>query len=298
MRARVLLALGVAGFAAFAALGVACLADLPDPTSPATEAGADTGGEVDAGVCPPPAQIAAASSCASALARDRGATCPDDASVASVMGCFAGDRSCLLSVNGECPVVDGGCFATGCPPVVSATYPSAACSPLLGNDVFYETEIDPAYTPCYCTSEQCAVQCDGIGSIIASGSLNGDAGPYVPISFDLRDHLPQGGGRLGFYARLRVDSATAGGGFFATFGTIPNAIRVEYPIVFAGEGIPLDGQFHELVFTQGYPGDGGAAGAVDSWSSPDNGPQTLVLTTANYQTIIEVDCVVPFFLPQ
>jgi hypothetical protein len=296
VRARVVLALGVAGFSAFAALGVACLSDLPDPTSPTSEGGIDTGGAGDAGVCPPTAQEPA-NDCAGALAQDRGFICPGDASVSAVMGCFAGNRSCTC-VNGECALDASSCFASSCPPAVSSAFDaSVTCLPLISEqDVLYETLYDPAYAPCYCTCGRCSMRCDGVGSILASGSTFPDSGPYVPISFVITDLVPSSGS-LGFYARVRAYSAGSGGLISATFGkTINTPPRYTYVTVL-GQDLRVDGNFHDLVFYVGDPSDGGVAGP-DSWSTPETAPQTILLTTASADTIVEVDCVIPFFLPE
>jgi hypothetical protein len=288
MRAWPLLAfVAMTGAAAFALWSAGCLGDLPAAT--AADAGDAAFDGLDAGdtsspICPPPPQNEAGD-CVRALATEEGGACPNSASMLPVMQCLAGPRTNCACGSGECTGGAPVCFQGTCPPAVLQMQPNATC--LTPSQFIYPSSGVPEEMNCYCSCPTCALACDGIGAIVATGTTTGsNDASFAGVEFVLIDAGLPYAGKLGFYIRLRGKADTV---YFATFDS---RTRVFYPVV-AGD-IPSDGQFHEFVKFIGYVTDGGPG--PDSWGDPSHAPLAIVVAPQQGE-ILEVDCLIPFTLP-
>jgi hypothetical protein len=203
--------------------------------------------------------------------------CGAQVSALSAPGCAPSVLSCMRSTcecqANECPPDRAACFPSGdCPPAVTTSAgKSATC-----------TRIDPTRgglaAGCSCGCTECLAVCDGKGPAFA-GLLPPSSDAPALLHVDLPGRLPAKG-RLGIYVRVRGDTAAP----------IPIVVlRGAAPVALFPLSIGSTASFIELVV-------GGASGP--EWSSADAAPTSLELKPFGNKFGIEIDCIVPFVLPE
>jgi hypothetical protein len=268
--ARALAVIVASACAGAGALGLgACIDDLPDALS-----------------CPPSAQRVG-TDCLPTLEhlKNAGRCLADDE-----MSCLSGARpSCACQgVNRECPTPEPTCFPDGdCPQLVHS----------LAGDGVHCLRIDAdkigaglsSAEQCLCGCAGCVSVCDGRGPIY--GILNdGTFQDFMtPLALDIADRMPSSG-LLGVYVRVR--------GFAnAIVGVaVKNEVRHLYYLT-----LPVAPDFVEQAFTKNpfFDPDG------YSWTREEDKPTALVvvplpLDPSQFEvsvSLFELDCIVPFVLP-
>lgn len=180
----------------------------------------------------------------------------------------------LLDCDSSCPAPAAGCRET-CPPLVSARHASADCGQahddLLGNA--------PTIAQCYafvCARARCLDACDGRGAVVA-GSQYSNFTDDVLLRSLLRERPTAG--RFGVFVRLRGHvegkvSVKANGAVVRTF-ELPGATAPD---------------FVDLLFFDETSG-------AYSWSAAADAPTEIVLQRGASYSVLEIDCITPFYLP-
>jgi hypothetical protein len=213
--------------------------------------------------------------------------------------CYRGSAGCSCNA-GECLEADdsNACFPRDdCPPRIRELYPEAECKQLSADDIGPQlTEADQ----CLCGCESCIQVCDGRGPVWTQvetiDAMNMSTDPGGLLLFDVRRHMPSRG-KLGLYVRARgfafdlrnseqkaanapvsppfVSIAPAEGGGTEIWETLPQE---------------LDDRFEEVVLPRNVE--------PYSWDNDDERPGLLVLSAGwNTATMMEIDCIVPFVIP-
>lgn len=260
MRGAATRALGVASIVGVLA-AAACLEDLPAATE-----------------CPPDAQRGVGD-CIATFEEVTAAGClgPVQAS------CLLGETSSCACGADSCPEVEGACWPEGdCPPdVTRVAGDDARCVLLAGSDIGQGFPLDQ----CLCGCPSCATVCDGKGIVL---------GQYAPteeeLGFPLTIKLPTGlpaKGRLGVQVRARGYAYAV----VAVLGAVEGTPISIWPL----DEQLLSDRFETQVFWEStdYPD------TPYRWSKPEDAPTAIVIAhqpSLDRPTLLEIDCVVPFYL--
>jgi hypothetical protein len=207
--------------------------------------------------CPSPAKNPSIA-CEAQLAQSQAGGCvpQNDPSVGPCCACSAD----------ACPASASACFPDGdCPHAVTdRTHVASTCLRLAPE----------GFSGCACGCPRCMSICDGAGPTIATRVPNGSSLPVVPVQ------LPQpmaSSGRLGVYVRVRGHGGLVldvAGGVFGGKGDF-----------MGGVASTSDTEFNDaVVWEPTWP----------AWRSAAEAPTALVFGAAPGETILEIDCVVPF----
>lgn len=290
------------------ALGGGCLAPLPEPTS------CDAPARIQDGVCVPcdpplrwvgdeciacpPAPAIEYSRCIPNAITDFGGGVPN--------GCLASDLnfdrfSCVRRAGDDCscaaPSDDAPptCFSDSvCPDKVTAIPDvTAQCLPLSPSNVRWEGGV-PAQDGCACGCIGDIARCDGKGIVL--GNFLDDTSPVpfkqVQLEIDLEEALGGKQGRLGLYIRARGFAIP----LVASFSPISESFKWTFYITgdYAeqiGYGPDQDGIDQTLMFQGPYHFD------------KTNAPTQLLIglpevpAGVGAANAIEIDCVIPFVVP-
>jgi hypothetical protein len=208
-------------------------------------------------------------------------------------GCACAADECLDADDSDA------CFPDDdCPPQVTELYPNATCKQLSADDIGPQlTETDQ----CLCGCERCMQVCDGRGPVWNQlefiGPMGNPTDPKGVLLFDVRRHMPAKG-TLGLYIRAR--------GLASDVRTPEqkgaNApLSPPYVAIVAAEGgdavgwdtLPaeIDERFEELVLPR-------SVAEPYTWDSDDQRPGLLYFIPGmNTATTIEIDCIIPFIIP-
>ena len=237
----------------------ACISDLPAPIT-----------------CPPKEQRAATDCSAIGVASFVG--CPDQPPFAQPYAqCLTGPRQSCACTGNECPADRSACYpASDCPAaVVAIAGKEARCIRLAPEDLAL------GGPNCVCGCASCASVCDGVGPVIVARVPQnaGEQAVGVLLVQTLSHYLPDQG-RLGVYIRARGITSQAvevGGGKIA----MPFA----RPLQMASANAGTFGE--QVLFEKGWP----------DWTTRAEAPTTLAIVTQPGPTLTEIDCVIPFFVP-
>ncbi|MEZ4439218.1 MAG: hypothetical protein R3B72_09020 [Polyangiaceae bacterium] len=202
------------------------------------------------------------------------------------LSCLGGGRLCDAEAAVDCPAEEASCFPDGdCPDaVVEAVGDGATCARIPRSDFGFEDF--PDQFACVCGAPGCGSICDGVGPIVGLSTNEG----YGGLVMTLGDLVPDSG-RLGLYVRLRgLGSATVvvlTGPFDA-----PDPVGAAYPVALTSAE-----EFSEVIYYQ----EKSVGIEPYSWWGPQDKPygvgiiagSTMELVTSLY----EVDCVIPFVVP-
>lgn len=201
--------------------------------------------------------------------------------------CLTGPRTSCTCIADECPRPDEICAPEGdCPTEVFEVAPEARCVPLTPKDFGAGL---PSEFQCLCGCAGCLAVCDGRGPVL--GVLNDGSDGYAPVAVDIAAQMPDAGS-LGVYLRLRgIATALLG----VLKGADPNYELVAYYLVSAPIGTEMESQVHyndPLLGTSEY-----------TWSQAADKPTLLVILPGEGTpqtpalSLVEIDCVVPFVVP-
>lgn len=253
---------------AVAAFVIGCLDDLPEAVE-----------------CPPEA-VYPGENCVSALG-DVAPGCLDSGQVA----CLAGPRSSCTCIADECPASESACYPAGdCPAEVAEVGELAggapSCVHLAPGDIGSGL---PSEYQCLCGCGGCMAACDGKGPVLGV-SNDGNVG-FAPITIDLAGHMPASG-RIGVFVRERGIAAA----LVVVMKGTPDAYEV---LTYYYMTSPIGTELTSLVFY-----DDPFLGMKEySWSKEADRPTLLVIAADEGSSempalnLMEIDCVVPFVMP-
>jgi hypothetical protein len=206
-----------------------------------------------------------------------------------------GDCSCGA---GECPVDDDTCYPQGdCPPMVrDVAGEDARCLQLTTENLIWAVPPQPQCGVCGCT--RCLTRCDGIGPVFGY-TTDGvfDVSDFFAPLIEVGAELPRTG-TAGVYIRARGVGST--GVLFATgdprdwmtlsVSTLDTGVQATYLLAV------LDEAFQEhVVYNEAFEGNG-----LMRWDSDVTKPNVIAMigpsSAVDAETLIEIDCVIPFYL--
>jgi len=244
---------------------IGCLDDLPPATA-----------------CPPD-PVHPGTNCASALGQVApGCLGPDQ------VACLAGPRETCTCISDECPAISDSCYPEGdCPAEVAGLAgEAAACLRLAPGDFGAGL---PSELQCLCGCGGCMAVCDGKGPVL--GVSNDGKVEFAPVTIDIAGYMPKSG-RLGVFVRER---GLVGSLLAVMKGTAPDYEFVTYYYIAS----PVATEFTSQVFY-----DDPFLGTTEYRSSreADNPTPSAILAGAGTPekpsvSLMEIDCVVPFVVP-
>jgi len=207
------------------------------------------------------------------------------------IGCFARDRSSCDCGPEACPTSRDACYPDGdCPAAVtSAVGSEARCRRLEASQIGGGL---PESLQCLCGCSSCISVCDGYGPLVGVVAKGLTLESFAIPLLDIRDQAPDAG-RLGIYLRVRglanvlVLAGKSETNSLSDFETV-----VDYRVT-----TPLSYDFVEhVLLDQVFLGN-----TAYSWTAKEQAPTTIAigagLSTEPTVTLFELDCVVPFYLP-
>jgi hypothetical protein len=306
---------GALGACFVALLAGACLDPLPSPTECEDPVGYVAGDECRA--CPPPPLVGGDRDCVSTIvAKQLPETCLT--SDPSVLGCLLGEdpvAQCSSSPDPELPA----CYSSACPSALSDRIPGAVCLEEREGAQWVDFTTPPDVAersppfPCMCRSAEELARCDGRGVVVAAvnrGALGSDEG-YRSDAFAIPIRVEAPSGQLGVYARARGYSSFLALGVqtetssmtnvtslgsadfrdFVLFGALSDGFTITddgelatEPLSFGSESSPV----HVVV--------GAAAEAGFDELFPDGAPDGVDNSSRRFY-YVEIDCVIPFYVP-
>ncbi len=256
------------------ATAVGCLDDLPAPLA-----------------CPPDAQVPAGD-CATIRPPLAGCFPPQQ------HACMAGERTSCACAPDECPEPEAACFpADSCPALVTGVAGDAArCERLTADDAGDHGLLPPGYA-CTCGCLSCLSTCDGkgptFGATLAGDGVQDLEDFVVPL---LRiDRALPAAGRLGLYVRMRALTTMTlqiYGGDPALGGESLTFLRGALLPAASADGFVEHVLYDELI-------DAESKATPLRWSSAAERPTLAILLPFLDQrghTLLEIDCVIPFWL--
>jgi hypothetical protein len=177
--------------------------------------------------------------------------------------CLAARGGCECTRSRECERSAATCFPPpDCPPSIRAAAPNARCSDVRA------TTLPPGPDACVCGCASCAATCDGKGPMFQGAQT---------LLVDL-DDLPNAG-TLGLMMRVR------GNGAINAIASLANGADLGMLGILDTTGTEVVEAVSMTVGASRY-----------SWTDESGRPQRIRLVTAP-NSRVEIDCVVPFFLP-
>lgn len=202
--------------------------------------------------------------------------------------CLAGPRESCTCIVDECPAAESACYPVGdCPAeVVERSGGDSSCVHLAPGDIGAGL---PSEFQCLCGCGGCMAACDGKGPVLGI-SNDGNVG-FAPITIDLAGHMPASG-RIGVFVRERGLAAS----LLVVMKGTPDAYEI---LTYYYMTSPIGTEYTSQVFY-----DDPFLGMKEySWSKEADKP-TVLLIVADEGTsempdlnLMEIDCVVPFVVP-
>jgi hypothetical protein len=272
---RLLLTIPLALFALAIGALPGCLDDLPEPT-----------------VCPAPAERPDCLDLPEPM--QLGCIAPEE------LACFA--PTCTCDAN-ACPRSSSDCYPSGdCPEAVLRDYPDAVCKRIRDHAFGDFGIIDPGGF-CSCGCVECLRVCDGRGPVVAVVNDGGrfDAADF-PLPLAAIEELMPDRGTAGVYVRLRGYGLPL---YLILFRKdLAQPAEVAFGATYAAIVLPNDGFVEQVAYRD--LGTGDPYAWQDASAKPvylgilpnvDADGDPLTITPMPQLVTIEIDCIVPFYVP-